>query len=107
MDMLDGAAEACAWLPCVSLVLRGTWMHPNPIGDVSEGMDTSFDEGDTCHSCRNGPWVRGSWLGGMPGVLDSLGIIGTVSDVCMKAWAHPLACETHPLGMGTCHRARD
>ena len=44
---------------------------------------------------------------GMPVVSDGLGVIGTMSDVCPKARAHPLACETHPLGAGTCHRAGD
>ena len=82
-------------------------MHPNPVGDVSEGMDMSFDEGDTCRGRRNGPWVGGPRLGGMPAVSDGLVVIGTVSGVCAKARAHPLACETHPLGAGTCHRAGD
>ena len=99
--MLDGAAEACAWLPRVSLVLGGALMHPNPVGDVSEGMDTSFDEGDTCRGRRNGPCVGGPRVGGMPAVSDGLGVNGTVSVVCAKAPAHPLACETHPLGAGT------
>ena len=44
---------------------------------------------------------------GMPAVSDGPGVIGTVSDVCPKARAHPLACETHPLGARTCHRAGD
>ena len=44
---------------------------------------------------------------GMLAVLDGLGIIGMVSNVCVKAWAHHLACGCilwawgHVTGPGT------
>ena len=44
---------------------------------------------------------------GMPAVSDGLGVIKMVSNVCLKARAHPLVCEIHLLGAGTCHSARN
>ena len=68
-----------AWLPDVSLVIGGTWMCPNPIGDVSEGTDMSFDMGDTCGSCGEVP-RRELRLGEVLAVSDGVGAIGPASD---------------------------
>ena len=79
-DTLDGIAEAHgAWLPHVSLVLGGAWMRSNPTGDVSKGVDTLFDMGDTCSSHGEVP-RREPWLGEVVVVSDGMGAVRPASD---------------------------
>ena len=92
--MLDGVAEAHrAWLPHVSLVLGGAWMRPNPIGDMSEGTDTSFDMGDTCGSCGEAPH-RELQLGEVPVISDNVGAVEPASDTSRGMPSH--------VGMSSC-----
>ena len=54
--MLDGGVKACrVGPPHVSLVLRGTWMCPKPVGIVAGGTDTSFDMWDLCGGHKDAP----------------------------------------------------
>ena len=45
VDMLGGVGVCRAWLPHVALAFGGMWMRPTPLGDVSDGADTSLDVG--------------------------------------------------------------